>query len=297
MFIGGVLGASCVLVSSIPPSEEYTMLEIDGEINVDNVCVRSETLTQTEMEELTEQTWVDNTILMLADYENTLEAGNLRNSGKPVTHWRIRRRRPNEALATLLCEIPFSYDNTSFTDYSPRNLVNYIYSLYAVSYEDGLAMEGEGAEVTAMSDWYGWILESDYISPATPVSQFLFDINNKSGDISVKRGMNFYENYSQYKAVRFDDRNYSEGSFETLPYELSNTSNDVDTTLEILEEIVAFINDKQIKILRNSKGNLWKVVTYDCSYQLMDNIIYTVDGNERHFPATLKWSWCEVASE
>jgi hypothetical protein len=293
MFIGGILRANTLLVSPIPSDESYTTLKFNGEINVDNVCITSETYTEEQITEAAEQTWDSNNIKMLANYEDKLEAGNIENGDNPIDHWRVYRRRPTENLSTLLCEIPYDYDNTSFTDYTPRNLIEYIYTLYAVSNDT----EGQGLEVTAMTNWYGWIISNDYDIElgATPTSYYTFDLDNKSGNIEVKRGYTIYENYTQYPAIRFDDRNFSKGSLTTLPYEWNN--NEIDCSLDILEEIVTFLNNKETKIIRNSKGQWWRGVTIDASYQLKDEISYVVNGEQRDFPAEVVFSWCETGSE
>jgi hypothetical protein len=55
-----------------------------------------------------------------------------------------------------------------------------------------------------------------------------------------------------------------------MPYTWNG--NDIDMSFSLLKEIEDFVSDGQTKILKSTKGDIWKVKTSDFDYKYMDNI-------------------------
>lgn len=279
MFIGGLLPS--FVTSAIPSAETYDSVTFLGEIYLDNIHLINDEYTDAEIGDcIDEQTYGVDTEF-LADFDDSLEAGNLTNADVPVTHWKVKRKSSSDLLFTDLVTIAYSADNlNTFVDYSPLIGVEYEYNIYAVSN----GTEGQGYGGTGMADTYGWILSSNYVAPAEPAHTYVFDLDIKSGDIKTNKGMKKFENYTQYPAFRFNNMQYDESTLETMPYELDGI--EVSVSLDLLNELKEFINDGEIKILRNYKGEAWKIMTFDFSYKYIDEV---ADA-----PYKINFAWCQV---
>jgi hypothetical protein len=254
------------LITAFPPKQIFSDIRFIGACHIDNFHVQNIELSDADIESITdEQVYGMNTI-MLANFEDSAEAGNLINDDLPITHWRIYRKKEGESLFTLIGEVPISSIESKYLDVLAVNQVPYDYEVKAVS----SGIEGDGIEGDGMVDFYGWILsdiESDIL--------YRFDIEIESSDIRVLRDMHRYDNYSEKPAFSFGKKKYKEGSLTTMP--LSYDS--LECTLETLNELEAFINNGEVKMLKNTKGELFYVVTYDFRYKYTDETseqIYTI---------------------
>lgn len=306
-----------VCQTAIPPAKSYNQVQFIGECTLDNIHLIKEVLTDEEiiyrfeplfdeaeiiddsyslddsysfndnngMEKLplylfditnvSYQTWDDFNTIFLANFENTLEAGNLTNSDLPITHYRIYRKETGEGLYTFLDEIAFNPDQAIYIDYTAVNGVQYDYGVRSVS----SGTEGQLIQGVGIVDFSGWILQNE-----SGTILYNFDIEIESGNIQTVINMHKYENNTKYPVVAFGNMNYQEGSLQTLP--LSINGNDYEQSIDYLETLRNFINNGEVKILKNSKGSIWKIVTYGYSYKLMDKTI------EQY--ATISFSFTEV---
>ncbi len=224
-----------------------------------------------------EQVWNQNTNF-LANYENTLEAGNISSS---AIGWRIKRKAEDFDLFTIL----YTYDDislTSYTDYLPRNNINYTYSVYALSnYGESL-----GLEETSSVNFYGWILTDGIVSYKFDMGLNGIETNN----INNNKNQHVYENYTQYPVVSFGQQNYKTSSLKTIPYFLSDSISETSLCYEINETvrqtIEDFINNDNEKWLKNTAGEIFKVVTFNFNYKYLDQI--------QSQPHEISFDWIEV---
>lgn len=264
MFLNcSILGGDASLITAIPPKQQYTSTKFYGEIEIDNFQSLNYELTDEEIIAITTKAgFTDNTI-MLADFENSLEAGNFSNFDMPITHWRIYRKKSNELIYKLLKEIPRIAGNNYYIDYSAQSNESYNYQIYPVSNEI-LGNPIGGVGIVAFD--YGWILcdeDEDIV--------YKFDIELETSDIQTLKDFHIYENYSSYPAFSFGKKNYREGSITTMPLDIEN--NDYVSKLETLESLRSFINDGNVKILKNSFGEIFKVITHSATHKYMDSTL------------------------
>lgn len=274
MFLSiNALGSS-ELSTAIPLKKAYNTILFEGECYLDDFQLKKVELSDTEIEGITTaRTWDINTLL-LAKFEDNVEAGNLVNSGLPITKWVIRRKGDNESLSTLLAEVDYSLTNTTYVDYTPSNNVEYTYTLYAKSGDT----EGLGLEVLSMADFFGWILTDNN------GTSYNFDMEVDSENIQTVQDMKVYDGYNEKSTVRFGNRNYKTGSLKTIPYTING--NDITIDYNLLTEIETFINNKQAKTLKHSSGMTLNVVTHDFSVKYFDKI--------QSQPYTINFKWMEV---
>jgi hypothetical protein len=246
------------------------------------------TYTDEEIENsVDEQVWTYPYTDMLANFEDSLEAGNLTGGDLPVTGWKIKRKAEDEDLYTDLGEIPHTGDASAqnFIDYIPRNKVLYTYEIYAMSGDTiGLGYGGTG-----MSDSFYWSLVSYYVTPATPTQSYYFDLNIDTGKIQNETDVKVYNTYTQYPAIRTGLRDYLTGNISTMPYNViafDENGNDVEVTTGLLNEIRAFLNDSSLKILRYPSGLTLTVATKFDEFGYMDKSSLQ--------PYDIKFTWWEV---
>lgn len=280
-----------VMQTAIPPAKSYNQVQFIGECTLDNIHLIKKILTDEEIKYIntttltlpgiagyflgSEQKWDSFNTIFLANFENTLEAGNLTNSDLPITHYRIYRKETGESLYTFLDEIAFNPEQAIYIDYTAVNGVQYDYGVRAVS----SGTEGQLIQGVGIVDFSGWILQS-----LDANTLYNFDIEVESGNIQTVINMHKYENNTKYPVVAFGNMQYEEGSLSTIP--LTINGNDYTQTSDYLETLRSFINNGEVKILKNSKGSIWKIVTYGYSYKLMDKSI------EQY--ATISFSFVEV---
>lgn len=280
MFLNyNILGISDVS-NSIPPKKEYNKTVLLGAAEFDNVHVLNYELDDETIKSIsTEQTFTENTIF-LANFENTLEAGNFTNNDVPITSWRIYRKKTNELLYKLLKEILKVPGSSFYIDYTAQSGVEYNYQVFPVS--NGI--EGNGTSGGGIMTFdYGWIL-SDQDEDIV----YTFDIELETSDIQTLQDYKKYDNYSQFPSFSFGQKKYREGSLTTMPLTINSNNIDYETTVDTLNNLRDFINNKEQKILKNSKGEIFLCSTYDFSHKYLDKI-----GD---LPFTISFKFTEIGT-
>jgi hypothetical protein len=274
MFLSiNALGTS-PLISALPRGQENNSVQFIGEGYFDNIKIYNKELSDNEVFSINSRQLWDSDTVLLADFENVLEAGNLINGGQPITSWKIRRKRADASLYTLLDEIPFSNINADYIDDTVENSVNYEYVIYPVSN----GTEGFGIGGSAMVEFFGWILSDDTLS-------YNFDLEIETDNIQTVKDMKLYEkSYTKFPSVRFGEMEYKTGSITTIPYRVSNGDIVIDNYT--LNQLDAFINNSKEKILRNHEGFGIKVITSDFSFKYYDQI--------PSFPYKITFKWTQT---
>ncbi len=253
---------------------KFASVNFYGNVILDNVHSINKELTKNELDAISNderQFWIDNATNFLSNFEDKLSSGNIINENIPITQWRLKRKRQDESKFTTLKTFEKGIDK--FIDWTAGNNREYEYAVHAISSNiEGIATFG-----SAKLDFFGWVLTNG-------IDNYLFDIELKSGSITNNTDMKIYDNYTEYPTVNFGKRDYQQGNIETLP--LSFKENEYVAELDVLEDLKNFINDKKIKLLKNTKGESWWVCTHSFSHTYMDTI------SEQ--PYTISFSWLQV---
>ena len=220
-----------------------------------------------------EQVWNDDYTVFLANFENNLEAGNV--SGT-ITGWRLKRKASDGSLYITMDD--FDTDVTEYIDNTPRNNIEYSYAIYSLN----SSLESLGIEDTATVSFFGW-----FLTDGTNYYKFDMGWDGLSTDsIKSNKNMFLFENYTQYPVASFGIQDYKTSSITTIPY----VWNDVDLTYEIdvplLNELQTFINDGNEKWLKNTAGEIMKVITNNFSYKYLDK--------QQNQPYEITFEWTEV---
>lgn len=211
-----------------------------------------------------EATWVLNSSRFLANFEESLQAGNW---NFEILSFRLKRLASDGSLYQTLGD--FSNTILYYDDFTQRNNVDYTYELYTVD-EDG--NEDLGTSITSSLDFFGW-----FLTDGTNI--YKFDLETNSGSINSNTDMQVYENYTKYPTISFGIKDYRSGKITTNPYSYNSTSLTYNFALALLDEIRDFINNQEIKYLKNTKGEIFKIITSNFSYSYDDklnNPIYSI---------------------
>lgn len=268
------LGADSLCITSTPPVKSYPTISFYGESSLYNVKAINVELSNSEIESIDSTQERDFDTLFLAGYGNSLEAGNLTNNDYPIVGWRVRRKASTESLYTLLAEIN-DPAIVNYIDYTANNGIEYTYTVYSLSSNNN--SEGQGVSSTGMTDFWGWILTDG-------VSSFLFDVELNSSDVQIRQDYKVFETYQEFPVVRFGNRLYKVGDLSTIPYYLNE--NEITIDISILNSLETFINNKQVKTLKNSFGENFLVVTTDMSWKHNDPLLGQL--------LTVKFSYTQV---
>jgi hypothetical protein len=265
----------------------YPKVNLIGNGVFDGVHLRSKSLDDSMILNITTQEVFGVDSIFLANFEGNLEAGNYTTVSKPITKWRVRRKLVGNFTPKLLGDVDSSV--VTYTDYLQANKTSYEYQLSSVA-DDGT----EGAPITSIaeSDFFGWCICS-----TDNQTIYKFDMEVQSDSVVLNMDVKVFEGFTQYPTTRTGKRKYRTGGLKTIPYHYSSggISNwyvtpyssggtTIDNTL--LREIETFISNGQPKLLKNTSGDLFKVETSDFSYQYMDKI-----GEQ---PYTIYFKWTQV---
>lgn len=265
------------VASAIPPDVSYDTIKIYGEAYIDELAVSN--IDCGDLNSKAQIEWETYRIL-LAHFDNSLEAGNFTNSDLPITKWRVKRRKVGETLFKQLAEIP-KIDGISFyIDNTAKSGVSYEYAIFAVSNE----LESNPIRGIAMTEFFGWIL-----SNTSGTTSYLFDVEVTTDSISVVKKFHTYENNTTYPVISSHQQKYKQGSITTIPYEYNNDVFTVDNT--ILNALETFINNEETKILRNGSGQVMEVYTSNFNFKYYDQI---VEDNQQ--PYTITFEFIQVGS-
>ena len=235
-----------------------------------------------------EPSYGENTILYTG-FNETLECGSLVTTiDYPLTAYKIRRKEVGDSLNPLLTTITDITKNT-FVDYTcPNNkLVVYTVTPYFSSGLENIEGRGLSSDEGGIKlSFGGWILSSGI--EATPTISYTFSMENESDEIKVVTDYKKYDTYNTYPTFRWGNRIYKEGALKTIPYNYITLTGQYEITVDLMEAIKTFVNDKNVKILRTPSGEVLSVCTYDFSYKYMDKIAEQ--------PFEIKFSFTEVGA-
>jgi len=273
MFILGLnLITDGVFGNALPPKSSYDSVTFYGNENaeiLDGIHMKAYEQPDSEILAVnSEELFFETETIFLANFEHNLEAGTISNSDNPITNWVVRRKRSGDTLNPIVAVLPYNPIESNYVDYEVGNRINYLYTVSPVSGSGNNRVEGRGVEGGSILDFFGWTLSSIEATPTI----YKFDLEIDSDNISVVTDFKLYEGYTRFPIARFGEMEYRKGKLDTIPYAYNEVDGTytIDTTL--LNNIIAFINDKNVKILKMPSGETFKVVTTEASYKYYDKI-------------------------
>jgi len=270
------------------PEVIYNKVTLSGPDEVNYLWIVSGELTQEEINYFNnityEPVW-DNKTLLLATFNNTLNAGNVY-SDSSVLYWDIYRRKSDESHISFIAEL----DNTitSITDYVIANQTYYYYYVFPVF------IDKIGAAISSnifYSYWWDWSL---IVCDNTSISNmyymnnvYLFDLNVSSAQMNNNTSFSVLENFTQYAKIQSSNSNYWTGTLSAL---IGNCNSYTDSdTINKMNSLKLLSTDGKVKFLKDRKGNVWKVkINSPINQQISDEF--------KEQQVTITLSWMEIGS-
>jgi hypothetical protein len=268
MFLGLDLINSGIMHNVTPAKVSYDRVSIFGNCQVDSLVLHNEEKSNNvileHFNDITPPSFYTDTVVV-GNFENTLECGSLITGvGLPLNKYVVRRREIGSTLNPLLAELNYDQNLHTYIDYTPKNNIDYIYTVTPV-FEDLLnRFEGRGVEGGSKVDFWGWIL-SDLA--ATPITQYKFDVEIESSDIEVVEDVKKYDNYTQYPTFRRGHRKYRELTLKTIPYSYNSITGEYNINVAVLEGLRDFINNGDVKLIRTTSGESFYCNSWGFSYR------------------------------
>ena len=263
--------------SNIPLRKTYSKVRVYGNSIIDKLQIKNIEISDSELQNIImtdNLIWDANTLLM-AEFENDLVAGNIADLTNPITKWQINRREVSGSTFKVLDVVDVGV--SEYIDYSAQHGKNYIYSLFATSEnEQSEPLECEEIE----TDFFGWYLIGNDPDGSTYV--YVLDLNVSSGSITNDEDFTEYQGYGKFNSFAKGQRNFIRGSVQAIAGTIQSNSTLLQS-VDYIDTLRNRIQDVSTKILKNRKGEIWKVKThgYNAS-QLDDSInqqVYLVNFN------------------
>lgn len=175
------------------------------------------------------------------------------------TKWQLFRKKLDDNSIKFLGE--FSRDVVKIRDFGIANNTNYKYLLFPVTQNQmGYSLESN----MVLTKWWFYSI-TDAITKET----FTFYLDVASSDNKVIADRAEYMGFTQFNKVSVGSRNYISGSLNCLISNLDTNCEVVDT-IDLRDKLRSCINNGNSKILKNRKGDVWLVDTYDFNFKFRD---------------------------
>lgn len=260
----------------VPEKREYVKITLYGEAEFDNLHILNYEMTDAEIQAISvtdETEWVGETLL-LSEFDNeNLSAGNITDLSESVLYWDIYRLDVDENLATFLTTI--SSDIQEYVDLTCAKGKTYSYMIYGIG-ETQASSPLISDEFT--SDYYNHIL----INPSDSSELYIFNYNAQTDNITNETDMTRYDGFSQYSAYSFGNRDFEIGTISAIVSDIDSV--EYSQPIELINSLRSFINNKQNKIYKNRKGEVYYVMTTNMSRNVIN------DGlQEQPYNISFKW--------
>jgi hypothetical protein len=248
--------------STIPPRQSFSKIQLIGQQTVDELHIHNYELSDSTILALNSEEGWDNGSLLLAHLNGNTQGGNYTGLDTPIDHYLIEKRKSGDSQYTLVQNVSQSSGINQIKDYTSRNNVEYEYIIIPVD-QNGIYGSNSTAKIT--QNFYGWFLVSQDNSIC-----YKFDMEINTDNIQIVEDFKVFENYTQYAVTNQGRRRYMQGRLTTIPYSFNGQDYIID--VNVLNDIEAFINNKQPKYLKNTAGQIALVSTHNFSYKYYDQV-------------------------
>lgn len=261
---------------TVIPTSTITSLDISDMI-IDEVYMEE----ATDNFNITRQEWGFFTVL-LAKFQNSLEAGNITNAGVPIENIVFRRRLSTELEYINLTTFSFNSEMTmyEFIDNLVQATAEYEYTIAPLT--SGVLGQNLISESIVCN------FNSTFISDRTNSFQLIYNL--EYADIAYNIPSATLQSFTKYPFVIYSGQtDYRSGQIQALI--LSDTSVDnvqIDPRAERInrDNLLQFLNNKRPKILKDHGGRFYLVS--------LSNIFESPDNRFNQSISNATFSWTEV---
>lgn len=202
--------------------------------------------------------------LLLANFTDTLEAGNILDLPAELTSFKIFRQEGD--VLYFVAQVDASI--TSLTDYMVGNQNSYQYLVFAET--DTLASQAITSNVVD-TEWWDWSLtsyiESDQDGVYIADETWLFDIDLSSAPLNFNLDRYVYKNFTQLPKVSTGLNNYYTGSITARIGSINCSTSEYDyDTQSIRDSFRSFISSGKPYLIKDRKGAVIPVQIMNSSF-------------------------------
>jgi len=252
----------------------YNKATLYGQSYVDYLWIKNKVDTQTEIDSTLELTYVpewDTNTFLLANFNNTLNAGNIVSISDQILYWQVYKRKEGDSTLHFITKVPAS--QYSIYDFSVLNNESYQYILFAET-EGYISAPLQQNGFTGVNLW-SWSLvglvpsdSSNNLFYANMQNVWRFDTELSSSAMQQNMDKYTLENFTRYPKISSGLKNYLSGNITSF---INNPVNGrYSDTVKMYNDFIDFIADENPKLLRDRKGNGWIVATTNNSMQYID---------------------------
>lgn len=280
LFGNGVFSSSFFrFFQGLPVKRKYNKMEFYGNVVIDDVWLRSQVMTEVEMNNMTIDTiptWTGDTLL-LAHFEDTLNAGTLTNISGNIDNWEVYRKETNESSFKLLKEL--SGTEESFTDVTAQPFKTYKYQVIATN-------DNERSEPIVGIDTYINVYNNLLIDTITN-EVLVLDLDLDEGKHTLNTNYSINSGYGKYPSMMRGRNRYYTMQMKAIP--ISNYGSfftTIEQSTDYMQQVENFIENGNMKILKTRKGFIRVGETYGFSCE-------SVNINIMQQPFSISFSFVE----
>lgn len=275
MYLGGTYLGLATFTNGIDEiiPKSYSKVEFFGNGVYSKLWIRTGGITDAEFNALTPDTYIptwDSRTKLLSPFINNTNGGNVIEVDTPITHYNVQRRDESEAILTEIGSVDIDSE-LKIMDYKSQKGKTYKYYVTPITDTE----IGEQLVTSSITiDYDGWFLIDEINNRV-----FRFLLNEKPGAVSSKTNLHITEVANKFPIYQQDETNYIEGSISAIIGEITDEGR-LHQTIDDLKLLQDTINNGEEKILKNMKGQIWKVMTnnyienafveshIDCPYEI-----------------------------
>lgn len=258
-----IVGVGVSVNSPAIQNTQYNKLILKGQGTFDKTMVKSYAMTTDELDALdpVNHAWDVSTVLN-AEFNNSLQGGALLTAGT-ITSWNLYRYISGETYPDLTV-IGIDGSQTQFVDYTAVKNEQYYYAISPLMASAVVA----SLQSNVVSPCYeSWIL----IDSVTGQSLIL-NLNLESGDIKQNHPTQLYEGFAEFPAVSESVLNYKSSQIIAFLGYVDQKTGQYVETINDYNLVCNFITNGHEKLIKDRKGNILRVRTYDLSAKTQDQI-------------------------
>lgn len=250
-------GNTFQLLNQVPTPSTYSNIKLFGASIVDDLWGVSRIMTQSEINNLdlyTEPQWGIDTII-LANFDNNLQAGNIISLPTPIDKWLLLRKGQNDAKFTKIAEL-----EANVSEYVDRLAVSkemYQYEL--------IPMAGDLLGEPLLSDPTPTDFTKVVLLNPDETEGYSFCLDLSVSDISVEEDLVVNDTKGKFQTILKGNKEVNSGTISFIATSNSDTYNELKQDVAFLDGLKDFILNGEDKILKFTSGFSYRVSTSDFS--------------------------------
>lgn len=199
--------------------------------------------------------------VFLAKYKKSLHTGNTEDLDSPILLWRVFRKSVDSGVSKFIGEVPAK--TTSIIDYTAQARATYTYDILGVTADK---ISHPVASAPFKTVFFGMFIIDEITNQVLHLN-----LNLNSGTLNSNNDVTTHNGFGKYSTVAIGKRDYFNASVKCFGGE-KDINGKIVNDLAYQENLRQFLNNGNVKIIKNSFGNAFRAKTYGGSIQYDDEI-------------------------